>query len=100
MGSILSNSPSQPTQQTAQNPLEAINNLINGILESPDPNATFQQMLNASPELKSKWDEMNRYGNGDPKAAFINYMNATGKQAIGQNIMQVFKSKFGSRFQS
>lgn len=78
--------------------MEAIDNLANMILGSSDPKATFQQMLDSSPELKSKWDEMNKYGNGDPKAAFVNYMNANGKQTIGQNIMQLFKSKFGSRF--
>lgn len=78
--------------------MEAIDNLANMILGSSDPKAAFQQMLDSSPELKSKWDEMNKYGNGDPKAAFVNYMNANGKQTIGQNIMQLFKSKFGSRF--
>ena len=95
MGSILSNNPSQTVQdQPIQNPVGTVNSIISRILGSDNPNETFQQLINSNPMLKSKIDEMNQYGNGDPKTAFINYMNAKSKQGLAQNIMQLFGLKF------
>ena len=71
-----------------------INNIISGILGSNDPNGTFMELINSNPELKKKYDEMNQYGNNNPKAAFINYTAAKGKQNIAQNIMRFFGLNF------
>lgn len=55
-----------------------------------NPQQMFQQMVSSNPDAQSALNIVNQYGNGDPKAAFINYMNQQGKQAIGQQIMQKF----------
>ena len=86
MASILSNSQS-PDQQT-QSPVTIVNNLINQILNSADPQQTFNQVLSSNKDAQNAMNLINQYGNGDPKAAFINYMNSTGKQSLGQQIMQ------------
>ena len=90
MGSILSNNPSQVQETPTQKPMEAVNNLVNQILSSANPQETFNQMLQNSQQAKESWDLVNKYGNGDPKIAFINYMNQNGIQALGQRIMQIF----------
>ena len=86
MASILSNSPSP--EASAQNPAGIVNNLISNILNSVDPKQTFNQILSSNSDAQNAMNLINQYGNGDPKAAFINYMNATGKQNLGQQIMQ------------
>lgn len=50
-------------------------------------------MLNSNQDAKNAMDIVNQYGNGDPKAAFMNYMNQMGMQGIGQQIMQKFGLK-------
>lgn len=55
---------------------------------SANPQQMFQQMVTSNPNAKSAMDIVNQYGNGDPKAAFMNYMSQQGKQVIGQQIMQ------------
>lgn len=50
-------------------------------------------MLNSNPDAQTAMNIVNQYGNGDPKAAFMNYMNQMGKQNIGQQIMQKFGLK-------
>ena len=75
-------------QTQTQNPVGIVNNLIDQILNSADPQQAFNQVLNASPDAKKAMDLINQYGNGDPKAAFMNYMSATGKQDLGQQIKQ------------
>ena len=50
----------------------------------------FNQMISSNPNAKTAMDLINQYGNGDPRTAFMNYMSAQGKQAIGQSIMQKF----------
>ena len=86
MPSILSNNPVQTTEQ--QNPVSAIKNLASQILSSVNPQETFNQILANNEQAKSAMDKINQYGNGDPRAAFMNYMNATGQQSLGQQIMQ------------
>ena len=88
MASILSNSQSPEVQTQTQNPVGIVNNLIDQILHSVDPQQAFNQVLNASPDAKRAMDLINQYGNGDPKVAFMNYMSATGKQDLGQQIKQ------------
>ncbi len=55
---------------------------------SPDPNQTFNQLvgnINGGSEVLKQIQE---YGNGDPKAAMINYAAAHGKTALAQQIIQ------------
>lgn len=47
-------------------------------------------MLSQNADARKAMDMINQYGNGDPKTAFMNYMNGQGKQAMGQMIMQRF----------
>lgn len=77
---------------TVPNPTEATtaNSMVNQILQSANPQQMFSQMLASNPNAKNAMDLINQYGNGDPKAAFMNYMSAQGKQAVGQAIMQRF----------
>lgn len=50
-------------------------------------------MLAGNKDAQNAMNLINQYGNGDPKAAFMNYMNSQGKQQIGQQIMQQFGLK-------
>ena len=86
MPSILSNNPVQTTEQ--QNPVSAIKNLASQILSSVNPQETFNQILANNEQAKNAMDKINQYGNGDPRAAFMNYMKSTGQQNLGQQIMQ------------
>ena len=47
-------------------------------------------MLSNNKDAQNAMNLINQYGNGDPRAAFLNYMNAQGKQALGQQLMQRF----------
>lgn len=85
MPSILSNS-TQPQPQNS-NPVGAVKNLVDQIMNSANPQAAFQQMLNSSPDCKNAMNLINQYGNGDPKQAFLNYASQTGKQGIAQQIL-------------
>ena len=85
MPSLLSQN--QPQTET-QDPKGIINSLINQIMSSVDPQQAFNQVLSSSPDAKNAMDLINQYGNGDPKVAFMNYAAATGKQSLGQQIMQ------------
>ena len=79
----------QGTTPTApQNPVASINNIIGQILNSVNPQQTFNQMLASSEEAKNAMNLINQYGNGDPKAAFINYAASTGRQSLGEQIKQ------------
>lgn len=86
MPSILSSNPTP----TVENPTGIVNNLINQILSSVNPQQTFNNILSNNQQAKNAMDLINQYGNGDPQAAFKNYMNATGRQSFGQQIMQKF----------
>lgn len=52
-----------------------------------NPQQAFNQILSSNKDAQNAMNLINQYGNGDPKAAFMNYMNSQGKQAIGQQIM-------------
>lgn len=92
MPSILSQNPTQQPQ-TPQDQAGIVTSIINRIMSSVDPQATFNQVLSSSPDAKNAMDMINQYGGGDPKAAFMNYMNSTGRQNLGQQIMQKFGLK-------
>lgn len=55
---------------------------------SINPQQAFSQLLSSNKDAQNAMNLINQYGNGDPKAAFMNYMNSQGKQVIGQQIMQ------------
>ena len=84
MPSILSNTPT-PQQN---NPVTAVKNLVDQIMNAANPQAAFQQMLNSSPDCKNAMNLVQQYGNGDPKQAFLNYAAQTGKSGLAQQIIQ------------
>lgn len=87
MQSILSNNPldQQPTQQ---DPATAVNSLVGQIMGSKDPNQTFNQMVSNIDGGQNALNLIKQYGNGDPKAAFMNYAAQQGQQMLAQQIMQ------------
>ena len=88
MPSILSNNNSAVPENTKQDPVSIVKTMANQIMSSVNPQQAFNQVLSASPDAKNAMDLINQYGNGDPKAAFMNYAAATGKQDIAQQILQ------------
>lgn len=56
-------------------------------MSSIDPNTTFQKVIGSSPDAQKGMEIVQKYGNGDPKTAFMNYMAEQGKQALGQQIL-------------
>ena len=96
MPSILTENPlPTPTEQATNDPATAVQNVINQILGSSNPQAVFQQVLNAIPNGQQLYAEMNKYGNGNPQTAFMNYASQMSKQSLAQQIKQNFLSKFG-----
>ena len=69
------------------NPIDSVKNIVDQIMNSANPTASFQQMLNASPECKNAMNLIQQYGNGDPRQAFLNYAAQTGKSGIAQQIL-------------
>lgn len=57
-------------------------------MSSTDPKQTFNQMVNNIQGGQNIMNLIQQYGNGDPKAAFMNYAAQQGKNAIAQEIMQ------------
>lgn len=88
MPSILSNNNVVVPENTKQDPVSIAKTMANQIMSSVNPQQAFNQVLSASPDAKNAMDLINQYGNGDPKAAFMNYAAATGKQDIAQQIQQ------------
>lgn len=88
MASILSENPS--VSQTNNNPIGTINNIIGQILNSANPQQTFQQIVSQNKDAQNAMNLINQYGNGDPRQAFLNYASQTGKQNLAQEIMQKF----------
>lgn len=83
----------QASEQPLQNPVISVNNIIGQILGSANPQAVFNQIVANNPEAKKAMDIINQYGNGDPRAGFMNYASATGKQSMSQTILQQFGLK-------
>lgn len=90
MASILSENPSVSQTQNNNNPITAVNNIIGQILNSVNPQQTFQQVISQNKDAQNAMNLINQYGNGDPRQAFLNYASQTGKQSIAQEIMQKF----------
>ena len=89
MASILSENPSVSNPQTTD-PVGMINTMIGQILNSANPKLTFQQVVSQNQEAQNAMNLINQYGNGDPKQAFLNYANQTGKQNLAREILQKF----------
>ena len=88
MGSILSNNPSPQSNGQQQDPMAAVNNLVDQIMSSANPNQTFSQMVSQIDGGQNAMNLIQQYGNGDPKAAFMNYAAAQGKSTLAQQILQ------------
>ena len=88
MASILSNN-NNPQSSTSDNDImNKVENIISQIINSTNPQQTFNLVLQKSPEAKQAMDLINQYGNGDPRQAFINYASQTGRQGLAQQIFQ------------
>jgi len=87
----------QPNQQNNftlnEQQKKAMNDLVNQILTSPNPQESFNKLLETNREAKAAYDAILQYGNGDPKSAIINYAVSTGKQNMLQGIVS---SLFGN----
>jgi hypothetical protein len=57
-------------------------------MSSTDPTQTFNQIVKNIQGGENALDLIKQYGNGDPKAAFMNYAAQYGKNALAQEIMQ------------
>ena len=73
---------------TEQNPIQAINDVIKQIMSSVNPQEMFNKICANNQDAKNAVDLINKYGNGDPRSAFMNMMVQEGKQNLGQQIMQ------------
>lgn len=89
MASILSENPSV-SQNQMTNPVNAVKAMAEQILNSVNPQQTFQQIISQNQEAQNAMNLINQYGNGDPKQAFLNYANQTGKQKLAKEISQKF----------
>ena len=93
MPSILSNP--MPEQGNNTDPIQAAKNIVEMIMNSSNPQAEFQKILDSNPFLKEKYEEMNRYASNDPRQAFINYATQNAKSSLAEQIIKNFVSKFG-----
>lgn len=57
-------------------------------MSSANPNQTFNQMVSSIDGGQDAIAKIKEYGNGDPKAAFMNYAAKNGKSALAQQILQ------------
>ena len=87
MASILSNNNTQ-NSTSDNNIMNKVEGVISQIINSTNPQQTFNSLLQKSPEAKQAMDLINQYGNGDPKQAFLNYAAQTGRQSLAQQIFQ------------
>ena len=85
MASTVFRNLSPQTQGTNQ--ASMANSLVNQILGAANPQLAFNQMLSNNKDAKAAMDIVNQYGNGDPKAAFMNYASSKGQNALAQTIM-------------
>ena len=85
MPSILSNQ--MPEQNQTNDPVGSVRNIVDKIMNSMNPQQTFNQVLGNTKEGQEAMNLIRQYGNGDPRQAFMNYASAMGKQSLGQQIM-------------
>ena len=85
MGSIVFSNPS--TTQTEIPSKGVIETAANKILSSVNPDQAFSNLVSQNKDAQNAMNICNQYGNGDPKAAFMNYAAQKGKNALAQTIM-------------
>lgn len=85
MPSIIFNQ--QSTTQTEIPSKGIIENVANKILGSVNPDQAFNNLVSQNKDAQNAMNICNQYGNGDPKAAFMNYAAQNGKNTIAQTIM-------------
>jgi len=86
MPSILSNDPLP--EQPMNDPVSSVRNIVNQIMNSMNPQQTFNQVLGNTKQGQDAMNLIKQYGNGDPRQAFLNYASAMGKQSLGEQIMR------------
>ena len=87
MGSIIFSNQSQPeTEMPSKGIIEGI---ANKIMQSANPQATFNNIVANNKDAKTALDITNQYGNGDPRTAFFNYAAEKGKNAAANKILQM-----------
>ena len=64
-----------------------VNNIVNEILNSANPQLSFNELLNKIPNGQNLWQQFQQYGS-DGKQAFMNSASQTGKQNLAQQIIQ------------
>jgi hypothetical protein len=57
-------------------------------MSSTDPRQAFNQVVNNIDGGANVMNLIQQYGNGDPRAAFMNYAAQQGKNVMAQQIMQ------------
>ena len=90
MASLVFSPQSQTSTQTQENNIPSkgmVDNLINKILGSANPQATFEKICAENEAARNGLSLVQKYGNGDPKAAFNNYIAANGSKALGSIVM-------------
>lgn len=89
MASIVFSNPSRTSTATTEIPSKGtIETMANRILSAVNPQEEFSKVVNSNEGAKKAMEICNQYGNGDPKAAFMNYMAGNpGKAMIGKAIM-------------
>jgi len=88
MPSILDLTQNSQVPTETQDPMAALNSLVGQIMNSADPKQTFNQVVSNIDGGQNALNLIQQYGNGDPKAAFMNYAAQQGKSAMAQQIMQ------------
>lgn len=74
-------------QAAGGTPVGTINNLANQILTAVNPQQQFNNMVAGNKDAQNAMNIINQYGNGDPKAAFLNYASQMGKDSLAKSIM-------------
>lgn len=77
-----------PQINPSQNFMSDVNSIVQQIVNSQDPQQTFQQIFGSNPLAQNSLKLIQQYGNGDVKTAFENYAASQGKQALAQQILQ------------
>ena len=93
MASILSQNPLP--NNTADDPNTMMNNIKDEILKSPNPQQTFQQMVNKIPNGQTYLDMINQNFGGDPRQAFMSMAAQRGQENLFQSVSNWINSILG-----
>lgn len=89
MPSTILNKLSQTDMQvnSGDQAISGINNFASEILSSTNPREKFNSFVSSNEDAKTAMDIVNKYGNGDPKTAFMNYAAQSGKESLAKAIL-------------